>query len=234
LVYFAATIYRYVYLVETRLLLPMFPLLCLAAAFALDRLSDWDHKVLRLSRVMGGIVVVVLGANLMTETGSFLAIHPLEPLVGLESREGYLARRLGAYLDAMRYANENLPAGAHILFLSEPRSYYSQHPALGDATLDNLAQLQQRYGDADVALAALRDEGFTHLLFYRAGLSFLLGSTPRPPTLASLFGSRAPEQPHYPLTEADLRFLETLLSHCRLEADLASIYQVYRIPDAGP
>jgi hypothetical protein len=230
LVYFAATIYQYVYLVETRLLLPIFPLLCLAAAFALEQLSGWDRKVFRLSRVIVGVAAVVLAVNVITEARDFFSIRPLAPLLGLESREEYLARRLGAYQDAMHFVNDRLPAGSRILFLWEPRSYYSQYPALGDATLDNLAQLRLTNGDEDMALAALRSRGFTHLLLYRSGLVFLLEPTPRPPTVKGLLKPSLQEESYYPLKQDDLNFLENLLGRCQRVGSLREVYEIYQLP----
>ncbi len=230
LAYFAASIYHYVYLAETRLLLPAFPLLCLAGAYGLHCLRAWDRKVLRLSRVVGGVVVLVLIVNLLTETHAFLAIRPLAPLFGLESRADYLGRRLGAHFAAMRRLNEQLPAESRTLFLWEPRGYYCRHPAQPDATLDALAQLRAGHSSASAALAALRAAGFTHLLLYRAGLEFLCQPTPRPPTLDSLLGQSLPQQSLYPLTDDDLRFLDDLLAQCRMVADLGGVYEIYRLP----
>jgi hypothetical protein len=230
LAYFVATVYSYVYLVETRLLLPIFPLLCLVAAFALQQLPRWDLRQLRLSRVVGGIVVLVLALNLATEAHRFLAVYPLATLAGFETRDSYLMRRLGAHYATMQYVNENLPPESRLLFLWEPRSYYCSPPAQGDATLDNLAQLYLAYGDAEEALDALRSEGVTHLLFYRAGLGFLRGPAPRPPTISSLLGDAPPERSHYPISDDHALFLDELLAQCQLVESMAGIYVLYRLP----
>lgn len=228
--YFVFTIYRYVYLTETRLLLPVFPLLCLMAAYALYRLPVWDRRAFRLSWVVGVVTTLILALNLLTETHAFLAAHPLEPLVGLESRPDYLVRRLGAHAEAMRYTNENLAANSRLFFLWEPRGYYCEHSILADATLDNLPQLRMTYQDAETALVTLQAEGFTYLLFYRAGLEFIRGPTPRPPTLSGLVGQPPPEEPLYPLTGDDLSFLETLLAQCRMVDSIGEIYEIYQLP----
>ena len=234
LAYFAVTIYRYVYLAETRLILPAFPWLCLAAAFALDRLPAWDRSSFRLSRVVGGLVAVIVLINLVTEVRANLAIHPLAPLLGLETRENYLSRRLGAHFEAMQFPDEDPPEATSVLHLWEPRSYYSLHPAQADTTLDNLAQLRETWADArdppGSALDALRAAGSSHILLYRAGLQFLEGPTPRPPTLGSLLGQEHPEPSYYPLTDSHLLFLDALLARSQPAADLAGIYEVYRIP----
>ncbi len=230
LAYFAVTIYHYVYLVETRLLLPAFPLLCLAGAYAFHCLRAWDRQALRLSRVVGGVVALVLIATLATEAYAVLSGRPLAPLFGLESRADYLARRLGAHFAAMNWLNERLPAASRTLFLWEPRGYYCRRPAQPDATLDALAQLRVSYPDAESALVALRADGFTHLLLYRAGLEFLRGPTPRPPTLESLIAPSAPGRSLYPLTADDMGFLNDLLTRCHLVQNLGDIYEIYQLP----
>jgi hypothetical protein len=86
------------------------------------------------------------------------------------------------------------------------------------------------YGQAEEALVALRAEGFSHLLLYRAGLEFLQGPTPRPPTLSSLLGQRPRDRSLYPLTPEDLEFLDSLLAGCRRVGNLFQAYEVYQIP----
>jgi hypothetical protein len=230
LAYLAITMYRYIYLAETRLILPIFPLLCLAAAFALYRLPAWDRRSFRLSWVVGVVVTLVLVANLVTEARAFLAARPVAPLLGLESRRDYLARRLGSYSEAMGYVSDRLPAQAQLLFLWEPRGYYCQRPAQADATLDNLAQLRVAHGRAEDAQAALQADGFTHLLLHRAGLEFIKEPTPRPPTLSTLLGQPPPEESLYPLTDNDLRFLDDLLAHCQIVGNVGPFYEIYQLP----
>jgi hypothetical protein len=230
LLYFAATIYACLYLTEIRLLLPAFPFLCLTAAFALDRLPAWDRKILRLSRFVGGVVAIVLVTNLVTEAQSFLAQRPLAPLVGLESGEAYLARQLGIYFDTMQYISRHLPGEARLAFLSEPRGYYCQRSIQPDEALDNLAQLRATYASPDAALSALEAAGFTHLLFYRAGLEFLQAPAQRPPTLSGWIRGPSSEPSFYPISDSDLSFLEAILSRCSPTASLDGIYEIYQLP----
>jgi hypothetical protein len=230
LAYLAITMYRYIYLAETRLILPAFALLCVAAAFALYRLPALDRRSFRLSWVVGVVVTLVLIVNLVAEARAFLAVRPVAPLLGVESHRDYLARRLGSYSDAMRHINDRLPAQARLLFLWEPRGYYCQRPTRADATLDNLAQLRVAHGKTEDALAALQADGFTHLLLHRAGLEFIQEPTPRPPTLSSLLGQPPPEESLYPLTLDDLRFLDDLLAHCQIVGNVGTFYEIYQLP----
>jgi hypothetical protein len=230
LAYLAITMYRYIYMAETRLILPAFPLLCLAAAFALYHLPAWNRRPFRLSWVVGVVVTLVLIVNLVTEARAFLAVRPVAPLLGLESHRDYLARRLGSYAEAMRHINDRLPAQARLLFLWEPRGYYCQRPIRADATLDNLAQLRVAHGTAEDSLAALQAGGFTHLLLHGAGLEFIQEPTPRPPTLSTLLGQPPPEQSLYPLTDDDLRVLDDLLAHCQTVGNIGTSYKICQLP----
>ena len=228
--FFAVMIWRYLYLTQTRLLMAVFPFLCLVAAYALDKLPLWDHRTLRLSWVVGVVVSFVLILTLLMEGYAFLAARPLAPLLGLESSGDYLARRLGFYIEAMRYTNAHLPGKASIMYMWEPRAYYGHLQAVADPTLDNLSQLRTRCDDASRALIALQVKGFTHLLLRRSGLQFLQASTPRAPTLGSLAGSPPPEQTFYPLTDSDLLFLRALITQSRAVEGFGGAYEVYQLP----
>ncbi len=229
-VFFAVMIWRYLYLTQTRLLMAVFPFLCLAAAYALDKLPRWDHRALRLSWVVGVVVSLVLIVTLFMEGYTFLAARPFAPLVGLESSDDYLTRRLGFYVDAMRYTNERLPDKSRTLYMWEPRGYYGQSHALADTAFDNLSQLRARYGTVAQALTALRADGVTHIMLHISGLRFLQSPTARAPTLGSLVGDPPPEQQLYPLANADLQFLEDLLGRCSVVGDAGGAYQLYRLP----
>ena len=227
---FAIMIWRYLYLAQTRLVLAIFPLLCLAAAYALDKLSLWDRSAFRLSWFVGVVVTLVMVTTVLTEAQAFLAQRPLAPLIGLESDQDYLERKLGYHAVAMRFTNDDLPAESRTLYLWEPRGYYGQSQALADPTLDNLSQLRVKHGDAVEAAMALRAEGFTHFLVFRSGLEFLQAPTARAPTLGSLLGNPPPEEMLYPLSDSDLAFLESLIAHSEEVADLGPAYEIYQLP----
>ena len=231
--FFVVVIYRYVFMAQTRMLLPAFPLLCLLAAFAIRCLATWDQPKFSLSWVIGAAVTLVLALSLLTQVNDFLSARPIPVLAGLESREDYTAERLGAYFAATRYMSPEgeLPdTDTRFLFLWEPRGYYAPRLAQADPTLDNLAQLRLAHGSPDAALAELRAQGFTHLLFNRAGLEFLSSPTPHPPTLRSLMGQSSAEQSYYPITDEDRRFLQVLLSRSQLEESIGDNYEIYRLP----
>ena len=229
-VIFSVMIWRYLYLAQTRLLLAIFPFLCLTAAYAFDKLPRWDRSTFRLSWIVGVIVTLVMIMTLLTEAQAFLAQRPFAPLVGLESGADYLSRKLGYHIEAMRFTNDHLPAQSRAMYMWEPRGYYGQSQALADPTLDNLSQLRVKHGDVEQAFAALRAEGFTHFLLHRSGLEFLRAPTSRAPTLGCLTGNPPPEQMLYPLVDSDLSFLDALIDRSQRVADLGGAYEIYQLP----
>jgi hypothetical protein len=154
-------------LLQSRLLLPIFPLLALAAALALQRMQVLDTRSLSLSWLVKAIIVLVLALNAVVLSANFVQEHALAPLLGTESRADYVARRVGtAYMAAMRQVN-SLPPESKTLFLWEPRTYHCQHDCAPDSLYDNLVYLVRQYGSASVLAQALASQGVTHVLLNR-------------------------------------------------------------------
>ena len=161
-------------LFQSRLLLPACIALCGPLAYVYHELCTLDRPRFSLRRLVGMSVVLVLAANLCYQSYNTLRQRPLPVLVGLESRADYLARNLGAHYAAMELLNERVPEQGRVLFLWEPRSYYSHVPAEPDAILDRWPWLLSRHDAGDrerqSAMAGeLREQGYTHILYHRAG-----------------------------------------------------------------
>jgi 4-amino-4-deoxy-L-arabinose transferase-like glycosyltransferase len=158
---------------QTRLLFPAFPTLALAAAVALDRLSVLDLPQFSVQRFARLVIALTLGLTLLGYGLAFISENVTAYLFGFESREAYLARRLGGYGAAVEFVNTQLPRDAKVLFLWEPRSYYIRHAVQPDAILDQFAHLRHLYRDANAIARAVREQGYTHILLYRAGLDYI-------------------------------------------------------------
>jgi hypothetical protein len=230
LVVLGVATYVYLFMAQTRLVLPAFPLLCVAAADTLQRLAQWDRKAFRLSRVITGVAVLVMAANLFSETLAFAHTRPLFALLGLESREEYLTRTLGAHYFALRELDQRLPQDARLFFLWEPRSYYSPRPTRTDVCLDNLAQLQIDYADAETALEALTDQGFTHVLLYQSFYEYVRAPKISPATLSGFVSGSGPEELDYPLSEENVRFQQELVGRCVEIGRVLDAYTIYQLP----
>ena len=161
-------------LFQSRLLLPCFVAMAPALAVALDALRAFDRPAFSLHRFVWMTIAIVLALNVVYQGLDFLRIDPLPYLAGRESRDEFLTRNLGQHYAAMQYINENLPSGAKILFLWEPRSYYCQRQAQPDAILETWKHLVYEYGSVDAIARHLADEGYTHVLLHQKGLEFVV------------------------------------------------------------
>lgn len=186
---------------QSRLLLPAFPLLCLLAAVGLGRLSGLPLPQFSIQRVATMIVAIVFGLTAFGYALAFLSDHALGYFFGAVSRQEYLTGVLGAHYTTAEWVNDNLPAGARVLFLWEPRTYYFARDTEADAILDRFVHLNYLYGDADKIADALRAQGFTYVLLYREGLDNIL------------------QTGYDPITDADVAALNTFVSK-----DLKTIY----------
>jgi 4-amino-4-deoxy-L-arabinose transferase-like glycosyltransferase len=201
-------------LMQSRLLFPIFPLLALLGAWGLERLRLLDRPAFSVSWLARVVVVVALSLEALSLGRLALADHPWNVIVGLETRQDYVARHVGtAYAAALDFINEELPAGANVLFLWEPRSYGCRAVCHPDTILDNFASLVHRHGDAAGIASRLRDEGISHVLLYQAGLDFLTQADP--------------------ITDHDREVLADFRQNrLRLVEDLAGVYQIYELqPD---
>jgi hypothetical protein len=161
-------------LLQTRLLFPIFGLLAILAGAAFAQAERLRRPQLDAGWLLRVIAVLTLTLLLVTQFVDFLARNPLPVLFGVESRQSYERRQLGAYADVMAAINQ-LPPGSRVIFLWEPRSYACREvECWPDALLDrwlHLTQYQER--DAPAIVASWRAQGFTHVLWYEHGMRFI-------------------------------------------------------------
>jgi 4-amino-4-deoxy-L-arabinose transferase-like glycosyltransferase len=160
-------------LVQTRLLLPVFGILAVLAAAALDRLAILRRPALAVDWLARAVVSLTLALLLFSNLTAFLHINPLPVILGLESREDYLTRRLGVYQLVMEEVNE-LPSESRVVFLWEPRSYACQVDCRPDALLDRFLHLTYLYPDAGTIAGVWRQAGVTHVLLYQGGMESII------------------------------------------------------------
>ncbi len=205
-------------LFQTRLLLPCFTLLAPVMAFLLSRLDELVPMPGNISarRLATAALLITLALNSIAWTAQTIAFNPFPVLVGLESEEAYLERNLGSHAIAMREL-AHLPAGSRVLFLWEPRTYYSPVPAYPDAILDNWPHAVSQLENAAQIADRWRSQGFTHILLYRSGLDFIV---------------RTGLDPLTPLQVAELNAL--LASHAeRIPWPADPQYELYALRPAG-
>ncbi len=160
-------------LFQTRLLLPCFTLAAPLMAFLIEHLDTLIPGTISAHRLTTFALVLVMLLNAIAWTTQTAAVDPLPILVGREAQEAYLERNLGAHAVAMQ-GLAGLPPGSRVLFLWEPRTYYSPVPAYPDAILDNWPHAIHQFGNARNAVQQWDSEGYTHILLYRYGLEFVI------------------------------------------------------------
>jgi 4-amino-4-deoxy-L-arabinose transferase-like glycosyltransferase len=161
---------------QTRLLFPIFPLLAVLAAAAVDGFAVWDVRGFSPQRFLLMTVAIALCLNALSFVVSFGGDNPLQYLLGLETRDEYLERHLGDYYRAVSYINDELPTSSKTLFLWEPRSYYCEGTCLPDSILDKFKHLVYRHRDAAGIAQHLQSEGVTHVLFHKGGFEAILAA----------------------------------------------------------
>ena len=151
-------------LMQSRLLLPVFPLVALMAALALRRLPALNLPALSVSWLVKAALSLVLALEALSLGTAFVRDRPLAPLLGLETRADYAARRMGtAYAAAIQQVND-LPPGSVTLFLWEPRTYHCRQACIPDSLYDNLVHLASRHSQAQGVVDELRAQRVTHVL----------------------------------------------------------------------
>lgn len=194
---------------QSRLLLPGLVGLVPLAGWAWVNLPRFDLPRFSVSRFANIAVGLALALGLVDTALLTLKIDPLPYLVGLESRDEYLTRRLGAHYAAMQQINSELPAGAKVVFLWEPRSYYCRRDCRPDSILDEFPHLVYQFGSAAAIAHQWRQAGVSHVLIHRAGLEFMLNEQPETIDRAVL-------------SKLENEYLEPVF-------DVAGAYQVYAL-----
>jgi 4-amino-4-deoxy-L-arabinose transferase-like glycosyltransferase len=163
---------------QSRLLLPGLVGLAPAAGWAWAKLAGFDLPKFSISGFANIVVGLTLALTVIDQGLLTLNLNPAPYLVGQESRDDYLARRLGAHYAAMRQLNELLPPEAKVIFLWEPRSYYCRPTCLPDSILDRFPHLVWQYGSAEAIAGDWREAGISHVLIHRTGLNFIASDLP--------------------------------------------------------
>jgi hypothetical protein len=198
-------------LVQTRLLLPVFGVAAVLGAAGLDRLAALRRPQLDVGWLVRAVMSLTLALLLFSTLAAFLRANPLPVALGLESRDDYLARRLGIYQLALQGVND-LPPGSRVVFLWEPRSYACRVDCWPDALLDRFLHLTYLYPDADAIARAWAQDGVTHILLYRSGMQAIV------------------EAKFDPVTPRDLAIMADLQSrHLSPVGEWGGAYILYRL-----
>lgn len=197
------------YLVQSRLHLTVFPAAAILAGAGFAGLGRQVWPGVRLRRVAGLLVMLAFYFNVFQVGVTTLTQGALLHLLGLCSSPAYLTDNLGWHYSAMQAVGD-LPAGARVLMLWEPRSLYCQPRCIPDEVLDRWPNDLYRWKTPETVLAVWRGAGYSHLLVYRAGADFL----------------RSADSRYQP---ADWEALEALLSELPPPVNFGGAYELYAL-----
>ena len=156
-----------------RYISPIIPPLVILSVFGMKNSMDTlKAKLGREHRYMatfagGAILVACLGLNAQYLWTQFRIVDPLGYLSGKVSRDEYITRYRPEY-PVMRYANQNLPLDARILFVfMGKRGYYCDRAYVLDSegSTSLLMKIVRRSDTPEEIASALRNEGITHIMF---------------------------------------------------------------------
>lgn len=197
------------YLLQSRLYFVLFPALAVLAGGGFALLERQKLPGIRLGRVAGSLVAFVLFLSALESSLQLVQKDTLAYLAGVTDRQSYLEHNLGWYARAMQ-AVSGLPENALVLLLFEPRSLECLPKCRPDEILDRWLVDLEQVDDTEQVFAKWREEGFTHVLYYRAGAEYLFAQEPR-------------------FNQVNVAATDALLSELPQVADFGGVYLLYEL-----
>ena len=141
-----------------RYLLPIYPALCLLAAWVIDRALD-------VRSITGWTLSALTAASVAF--AAYLGVGALQTQLpvatGRQTVDDYIDHGYAGY-PAMQFINNDLPAGSKIVFYGNPLGFYCDKPYLwGEAGHSTFIPYDKMQSAADL-LAYFRSTGVTHVL----------------------------------------------------------------------
>jgi hypothetical protein len=203
------------HLLLTRLHLVIFPAYAALAAVGFTWLARQRLPGVRLGRIAGVLILLVVGLNTFELAAAATAQDSLAAILGQTSEADYLAANLGDYGPAMQ-ALAALPDDAQVVMLWETRGLYCQPRCDSDEIIDRWWARRHRDPQAEPSAAAIlaewRAAGFTHALVYDWGVRY--------------------EQDNPRYTPADWQAWREAEAQMTLVQEIGESYRLYRLPDA--
>jgi hypothetical protein len=166
------------HLSQARLYFVAFPALALLATAGFTGLEWVRLPGVRLGRLAGVLVVMVLAFNLVQIGLDAIQRGAPQVVLGVQSPEEYQDNNLGAYSVVSRELKA-LPPDSKVLMLWEARSYYCAPVCVPDEILDRWMTDLRRNPQPGGVVEEWKEEGYTHVLLFRLGADFIRGLDPR-------------------------------------------------------
>jgi len=153
---------------QSRLLFPGLMLLAPLIALAWEKISLLDSPKLKISFILGVLIVGSMLINLL-DFGLFVLVrNPLAVSLGIVNRQEYFDKFQPIYADALKMV-KTTPDDSRIYFLFEPRIYQMPRHVMADPINANLAYDFYLFETPDKIVQAWRSKGYTHVLYQHAG-----------------------------------------------------------------
>lgn len=156
------------HLQQTRLYFALLPWAAVAAGAGWLALTGVRSRLLRVETLLTAMLALMLAFTGLQELNRLAQNSPLAVLTGAADQPEYLADSLGWYAPALQSLYE-LPVGSKALMLWEARGYYAPLGTAADAWIDRWRADYWAHGSAEDILAAWKQQGFTHVLYYQSG-----------------------------------------------------------------
>ena len=157
---------------QSRLPLPGLIPFVLVMAAGIDQLQRLDTPILKISFIVSILTGLVVFGHLLDFGLQVSYRNPLMAAVGAETNQAYMTRLQPSYADALELVGQT-PMDSYVYFLFEPRSYKMPRRVQPDPINDNLAHDFYLYHTPEGILRAWQSQGFTYILYQRAGEGLL-------------------------------------------------------------
>ena len=146
------------HLTQPRLYFAAAPALAVLAGLGWAWLQGLTYQTVRARRILGAMLVLVVGLALVQDTASLSASGAPAVVMGMESEQTYRFSHLGAYA-ALDEKLSALPAGSRVLALWEPRKLYLPANTTPDYWIDLWRATAHDSDDAAAILQEMEGAG---------------------------------------------------------------------------
>jgi hypothetical protein len=158
---------------QARLLFPALIPFAIPTALAWDSLKQFDTSKLQISSLANALIAVVIALTVIDNGIFVVQRNPLAVALGAQTRERYIERVNPSYAALMNQMDE-LPAGAHVYSLFEPRSYGLPRSIQPDPINYNFAHDVYLYQTPQAIIQQWKAKQYTHVVVYERGLDFMI------------------------------------------------------------
>ncbi|MBK9927733.1 MAG: glycosyltransferase family 39 protein [Anaerolineales bacterium] len=153
---------------QGRLLFPALIPFILPTALGWDTLRNLDTSKVRVSFLANTLIGVTIALTLFSNSMFVLRRNPLAVAFGIQTREQYIAKTSPSYAALIQIVDE-LPEGAHIYNLFEPRTYALPRFAQPDVINNNFPHDLHYYKTSEGLINYWKSQGYTHILINNTG-----------------------------------------------------------------